>query len=157
MEIWQKNAIKNIVSALKSEKLSQRALAKKAKLNYQHFNAVMNGQRPITRQLVATVADHLNHDTDWFYVDHSLGGLSDDPANQKLLAKHLEKNRSRPTPEEYADLLRAYGNAGLRLRFEIRQKLGLEEVDYSDALDRAAEALQPQEKLQPKDKKSGQS
>lgn len=70
MEIWQKCALENIASRL-ALGLSQTELATKAKISYQHANAVLNGHRPVTRQFVQSISPFLGKSTDWFYQDHS--------------------------------------------------------------------------------------
>lgn len=71
MEIWQKCALENIASRLKTLGLSQTELATKAKISYQHANAVLNGHRPVTRQFIQSISPFLGKSTDWFYQDHS--------------------------------------------------------------------------------------
>jgi len=71
VEIWQKNALVNIAAVIAESKLSQASFAKCAKINANHLNMVLNGRRPVSRQLVATVAHYVGQETDWFYLDHS--------------------------------------------------------------------------------------
>lgn len=84
MEKWQENALVNIVSVLDGADMSQAEFARKAKINAKHLNSVLKGHRPVTRQLVATIADYLKRDTDWFWQDHSPKAAPSHKANDDL-------------------------------------------------------------------------
>jgi transcriptional regulator with XRE-family HTH domain len=71
MEIWQKNALANIEAELQASGLSQLAFAQRAKISKGHFNMVLKGREPLTRQMVSAVAKSLGKETDWFYEDHA--------------------------------------------------------------------------------------
>lgn len=71
MEIWQKTALKNVLSVVRKSDLTQAEFAKKANLNAKHFNAVLNEKKPITRHFVKAVAAVLDRPTEWFYENHS--------------------------------------------------------------------------------------
>lgn len=57
---------------------------KKAKIGYPHLNSVLNGHRPITRQFVQAVSEHLGKPTDWFYEDHSKPALPSAPEHASV-------------------------------------------------------------------------
>lgn len=70
MEKWQENALVNIGRLMSEAGAQQGEFAKNAKISPSHFNMVLNGHRPITRQLVSSIAAYVGRQSAWFYESH---------------------------------------------------------------------------------------
>lgn len=139
MEIWQKNAIENICSIMAQHDLSQAALSREAKISKGHLNAVLKGKEPITRQLVATVANYFGRDTNWFYEDHS---------------RAKPPSPAGPTLSDALEILAAFQTATPDTQRRVLQILGLEAPESPESLLREIEhSLLPKEVSRPKSNK----